>query len=381
HNPPNYNGIKINDKNGAPAPKIMTNWIQDEANKCFEYQSQEFKQFRKQPDCQRVDYTKLFCEHLQLLFKEKFNLPFPDFSGDYIIDTKCGSAIDVWKYLTQNSIGNITWKNNKFSSNFNYELPDPTSKVSIQSIGESCRNYQCVGFSNDPDADRHVLINESGAFVSPEKTAAIILSHFHSNGIGIESVSTTLANSILVKLVCKKLNIPVQETLIGFKYFTPYLTNAFNKNRLAIGVESSGGFSVSYHSYDKCGFLPILLILGIMKKQNKSLVELCNDIDDQFGEFKFEEVAIKLVNGQGKLPISKQMTSNKSLLTTFFSAPVSSVNYDDGLKISFENNDWVLCRPSGTEPLIRVYAESSSTNQALNYIEKIKVLITESSQE
>ncbi|MEC8677461.1 MAG: hypothetical protein VXX85_01250 [Candidatus Margulisiibacteriota bacterium] len=379
HNPPNYNGIKINDKNGAPASIKLTNWIQAEANKFFT-SDDAFKPQKKTPNINQVNYTKPFISHLTTLLKNEFQLPFPDFANEYVIDPKCGSAIEVWKVLTADSIGVIHWINDNYNSDFNFKLPNPTSQETINELGEICKAKNCIGLSNDPDADRHALIDEEGDFVSPEKIAAIIINYLYISEIAIESVSTTLANSTLVKNICSKYKIQLHETNIGFKYFTPYLLNAFNKRRLAIGVESSGGFSISLHSFDKCGFLPLLIIMGIMKKRSKSLADLTNEINDIHNTFYFEEDAAE-VNYDFSNVITKRLKSNQSILSDLFDLKIKEINTDDGLKIIFDNFDWVLCRPSGTEPLVRIYAESTNGDQSKLYVNTIKQLLLTSKSE
>ena len=123
HNPPNYNGIKINDKNGAPASIKLTNWIQAEANKLYEYDT--FKPSKKTPNINHVNYTKPFISHLTTLLKNEFQLSFPDFANEYVIDPKCGSSIEIWKVLTADTIGSIHWINDNFNSDFNFKLPNP----------------------------------------------------------------------------------------------------------------------------------------------------------------------------------------------------------------------------------------------------------------
>ena len=303
-----------------------------------------------------------------------FNLNLSDFSNTYVIDPKCGAAIDIWKLLTNECIGKIIWKNDHFDPEFNFQLPNPTSKETLLELGAATREYNCIGIANDPDADRHAMVDETGRFVPPETIAAIIIDYCISENIEIESISTTLANSALVKIIAKKHAIAINETKIGFKYFTDHLKSAFNKNSLAIGVESSGGFSISHHTYDKCGFLPILLILGIMKKKDKSLVELQDQIHRLHGHLLFVEDAITLTPGRAPL-VRQHLSRSQQKFAELFSDPIMEINTNDGLKITFENNDWVLCRPSGTEPLIRIYAESSILAKAEYYTQQIRTLI------
>ena len=375
HNPPNYNGIKINDPNGAPAAVEITNWIQDEANNIFDTMNLSDISLGQKP-VHKVNYDQAFIEQLQQVVKQTFQLPFPDFSDDYIIDPKCGSAITIWKLITSSSIGKIQWKNDAFSSDFNYEIPNPTSKETIAALGTLCVEKSCIALSNDPDADRHVLVDEKGHFVSPEKVAAIIIHYCAQEEIAISSVATTLANSALIKQICTHYKIQCHETNIGFKYFTPHLLNASNQNKLTIGVESSGGFSISLHTFDKCGFLPILLLMGIMKKKATTLHELSETIDQQFSSFSFVEDAVELPS-QSDVSLTDRLSIKQQTLDRLFDTDIADINYNDGLKITFNNNDWVLCRPSGTEPLVRIYAESNSKDTATHYVQQLKGLLSD----
>ncbi len=371
HNPPNYNGIKINDESGAPAPVELTDWIQNEANKLLETIDTDERITFIKPHVTTVNYIPEFIDHLTHLLKQNFKLPFPDFSNEFVIDPKCGSSIEIWRAITSASIGEIHWFNDNVSPDFNFKIPNPTSNESISELSEICKRKNCIAFSNDPDADRHTIIDEKGYFISPEKITAIITNYCFEENITVDSIATTLANSALIKKICNEYNITCHETNIGFKFFTPFLKSAQNQNKLAIGVESSGGFSISLHTFDKCGFLPILLLLGIMKKRNKTLHFLSSNIDQLFSKLTFIEDTVNFPP-QTDISLNERLSIKKHTLDRLFDEPIISINYNDGLKITFQNDDWVLCRPSGTEPLIRIYAESTSADESKAYIKTLK---------
>ena len=373
HNPPNYNGIKINDHHGAPASSDITEWIESEANAIFPTLSPDMFT-HSIASVSYVNYTNEFISHLNTLLQQTFQLPFPSFSDRYLIDPKSGSSIEIWKAITADAIGTIDWHNDIASSNFNFQSPDPTHKNAINLLRSHCKNNACIGFSNDPDADRHVLIDEHGKFISPEKIAAIIIEYCISEGIEISGIATTLANSSLIKKISSAHHIMCHETNIGFKYFTPFLTQARTQNKLCIGVESSGGFSISLHTFDKCGFLPILLILGIMKKTNTPLYELASTIDQTYLTFHFFEDSIETISS---VDLKDLMLNTQDKLRKLFEFPIDSINQRDGLKITFSNQDWVLCRPSGTEPVIRIYAESTTIESAKHYVQHVKEYLSE----
>ena len=97
----------------------------------------------------------------------------------------------------------------------------------------------------------------------------------------------------------------------------PFLSAADNKNKLSIGVESSGGFSISYHTYDKCGFLPILIILGIMKKKNQTLHDLSIAINESYSSYSFVETSMTLSN-ESQNYLSQRLKITKEALHRLF---------------------------------------------------------------
>ena len=253
HNPPNYNGIKINDSDGAPANVEITQWIQTEANKQLETLP-AFKPISIQSSYNAVNYDQHFIAHCQHILHH-FQLQSPSFSKPMVIDPKCGTAISIWNAIVPADYDHIIWLNNTHSSGFNNELPNPTSQHTKDTLGHFCKQHDCIGISNDPDSDRHIMIDENGHAITPEKLTVILINYCNEHNIQIDSVATTLANSALVKTVCQRLSIPIHETQIGFKYFSPFFKQAAKLNKLCIGVESSGGFSLSNHTFDKCGFI------------------------------------------------------------------------------------------------------------------------------
>ena len=121
-------------------------------------------------------------------------------------------------------------------------------------------------------------------------------------------------------------------------------------------------------------FIPILIILGIMKKEHKTLGDLSNDIDALIQPLIFIEDAINLSNKN--INIKHILNANKDQIIQSINQPIDEINTNDGLKITFKNEDWLLCRPSGTEPLIRIYAESFKKESAEFYIKTVKSIFS-----
>ena len=233
-----------------------------------------------------------------------------------------------------------------------------------------------IATANDPDGDRFICLDEDGNALLPETITTIIAHYLVKKERPLTGITTTLASSRLCKVATKKLGLTFNETAVGFKYFAPYFEEAKKHNTLELAVESSGGFSTSWHTFEKCGFIPALLLAAIIIDTGKTTSELKKEIDSTFGTTIFLE-------DEYHYPAEKKQDLNtfftqcsKENLDQSFTDSIDSINSVDGLKIVFTNQDWLLFRLSGTEPLARIYCESEDKETAEQLIETGKKLLT-----
>jgi phosphoglucomutase len=357
HNPPEYNGIKFNPNPGQPAPVEVTTYLEQKANRYF-----------------LLPYSEVNTDIESLLFKHVN--PIFDFAKDLIkrcedliqlqsppslpvaVDCKHGACASTWNALFKPLTSLLSLINSEPLPTFGKLNPNPTYFPGLNDLKkESCS----LSFANDPDGDRHVILDEKGTPLTPELTTTLIADYLLSLGHSINGIASTLASSGIIKAFAKKNQIHFEETKVGFKYFYPFLKSCHDKNELALAVESSGGFSISSHTYEKCGFLPCLLVLYICSHSGQPLSSLITDIINKYGNFHFSESSFTYDESQKESlkNIFKTVTSEK--LKPNFKG-LTALDTRDGVKLIFENS-WLLFRFSGTEPLIRLYAESlSKTN-------------------
>ena len=169
----------------------------------------------------------------------------------------------------------------------------------------------------------------------------------------------------MLNKIAEKLNVEVVETAVGFKH----VGEAMRKFNPIIGGEESGGLSIQGHIPEKDGILANLLVLEAMAYENKSLVELQKELYDFVGcKFYNDRIDKRLDNVEEIKPVLEEY-KNKTSIGDF---KVKNIDTKDGVKLYFDDNkSWILVRPSGTEPLLRIYFESGS----LEGLEKLRTLI------
>ncbi|MFC1752073.1 hypothetical protein ACFL96_01575 [Thermoproteota archaeon] len=405
HNPADYNGLKFNPANGAPAPSELTAELEDKANQIFNNTPRsadliqpveglliqpvetESNQLANQDKIypkndsgklNRINKTKEFSESLiQSCFNHLKLSPLDIQPVPIAIDAMHGTAGDVWDTI----FSLLAFKNTSIIHQT--PLPDfggidanPTHYATLSQLRQAQKELNApIAFANDPDSDRHVILDESGNHLLPEETAVIILEYLLKKQAPIYGAAATIACSRLVKNAAVQNRLHFEETAVGFKYFASFFETARQKNQIALGVESSGGFSASFHSLEKCGFLPCLMVLLISLASKKSVSELKREILDKYGASVFLET--KQTFEAVKKPHLQTLFRSAGIpeLVKLFDQPIKKIIKIDGLKVVFTNQDWVLMRLSGTEPLARIYVEAKDKPSAEILLQQAKLFI------
>ena len=250
--------------------------------------------------------------------------------------------------------------------NFGGGMPEPKPKFMTEMIDyiKSHQNY--VGFANDGDSDRFGVVNENGEYVTPNEIIAILLMHLKKNKKYSGKLVKTVGGSLMLDIIAEKLGVEVIETPVGFKH----VGEAMRKFNPIIAGEESGGLSIQGHIPEKDGILANLLVLEAMAYEGKSLVQLQKELHDFAGcTFINTRVDKKLDNVEEVKPVLDKF----SALEEVAGMKVSKKDYKDGVKLYLEDNKtWILVRPSGTEPLLRIYIESDSQHKIDEIISFVK---------
>lgn len=361
HNPPEYLGIKFIPDYAGPATTEITNAIVENINnietisfnpeKTFEIEEKSFKEPYFEHIESIIDFEKI---------KEYFTRE--DDDGEIVYDGLYSASIGYFDELLKRNGISCESLHMEHDPDFGGGMPEPKAKYLQELIQIIAHRTSAIGLSNDGDGDRFGVINEKAEYVTPNEIIALLLGHLIKNkGYSGKLVKTVGASSML-DIIAEKYDVDVVETPVGFKW----VGAAMREYDTIIGGEESGGLSIKGHIPEKDGIIADLLVLEMIAYEDKSLWELQEELHQIAGcTFINERIDVKLQDNH-QLEILMKQYSELENITGF---DIKEKDTKDGVKYYLDDDKtWVLIRPSGTEPLLRIYFESDSKDK----IEKLK---------
>jgi phosphomannomutase len=246
--------------------------------------------------------------------------------------------------------------------------PEPLGKylAALQAALQS--ELGTVGLATDGDADRIGAMDEHGRFIDPHRIFALILQYLVEerglSGTVVRTVSTTR----MIDRLCRRYGLPLKETPVGFNHIADHML----KGDVLIGGEESGGISFKGHIPEGDGVLMGLLLVEIVATAGASLGELVDDLLKEVGPADYARTDLRLKRPVEKTKMTQRLADEAP--STIGGESVTKVATTDGCKYILSDDSWLLIRPSGTEPVLRVYAEGRSPEMVealLHYGEKV----------
>ncbi|MDR0724208.1 MAG: hypothetical protein LBF23_03380, partial [Endomicrobium sp.] len=354
HNPYKYNGLKYSPSWGGPALPETTKKIE---KYCASLKSKEVKYVSFETGIKdktiqmhnpSVAYIKKIKELVNFKALKKSNIK-------VAVDILHGTSRDYLDALLEMAaIKNIVINKNR-DVMFNNGAPEPSESNLKDLINLVKKESYKLGFATDGDADRFGIVDSNGTFISPNQVISVLLYHLNKTrgwtGIVAKSVMTTH----LIDKLAAKIGVEIKETPVGFKYIGDIMVN--NPDKFIIGGEESGGLTIRGHIPEKDGILACLLVAEAVAMSKKSLPELLKSIKKITGEvitsrlnFHLEPEVMEAFRDKLKNKVPK----------TFASMKIQKYVNIDGDKFILDDNNWIGFRLSGTEPVVRLYAESDS---------------------
>jgi phosphoglucomutase len=346
HNPPEYNGLKFSTGNGAPALPEVTKGIEAEIN-AIEERHERVDVYEKKELIEVIEPRERYLDNL----REIIDIEAIRKSGLRIaVDSLYGTARDYLDYFLLEAGVDVRIIHNYRDPYFGGYSPE----CSMTNLGELRKIVQTekfdLGLATDGDADRFGIIDERDRFVSPNSIIALLALYLKRERKFPGGLARSVATTHLVDAIAKKLDVPLYETPVGFKYIGELIL----ADKIALGGEESAGLSIYRYLPEKDGILACLLVAEMVARTGKGLHQLIEEMHDEFGPYYSKRVDIKLTPAL-KESLALKLKNPAKKIGDF---EVREVNTTDGVKLLFKDQNWLLFRLSGTEPVARLYAEA-----------------------
>jgi len=234
---------------------------------------------------------------------------------------------------------------------FGGQPPEPTE----EHLTELSTLVRCgsprLGLALDGDADRIGAVDEMGNFFSSQWIFTVILRHLYERKGLRGGVVKTVATTSMIDSLCRKFGLELFETPIGFKHICELMLD----HDILMGGEESGGLGVKGHIPERDGILMGLLLMEAMAMSGKGVRRLLDETMDEIGHFSYHRIDLPIDNDAKERLIVRLKAGG---IGTIADRPVTAENFRDGFKYIFSDGSWLLIRPSGTEPVLRLYSEA-----------------------
>ena len=364
HNPPRYNGFKLKTDYGGAAGKEQTDQV-------AQYLAKN-EQAGRQPNL--MPYQKALQKDLIRRFDPAWSyydhLTTKLIDLDIISSGELNVVADGMYGSGRGTFGEVLSRTRTRVQNIRAEMnpgfggihPEPVARYLRELVATVNNSHAHVGLATDGDADRIGAVDALGNFVDPHHIMALSLRYLVEKrgwqGAVVKTVSTTL----MLNRLAKRYNLPIHEMPVGFDQIAQLMMS----DDVLIGGEESGGISIKGHIPEGDGVLMGLLILELMADAGIPLHELIADLQTTVGPTCYRRSDIQLDHPVPKAELVKRLADNAP--ATINNETIVSVNTTDGIKFMMADDSWLLIRPSGTEPLLRVYSEAADQAAVSNIL-------------
>lgn len=355
HNAPRYNGVKLKGSFGGSALSEQCRrvevYINDNEEQARGPNLMDFNKAREAGLIQKFNPLPAYFEHMHKLIRTDLIAEHPQ---RFVVDAMYGSGRGVIKSFLQGTGCDITEIRSDMNPGFGGVHPEPIAKnlgALATAVSTGMGNF---GVVTDGDADRIGAMDERGVFVDPHKIMALSLKYLVEKRGLTGAVVRTVSTTRMIDRLAKRYGIKLYETPVGFNHIADYMM----KEDVLIGGEESGGISFKGHIPEGDGPIMGLLLVEMIAEAKKPLVEMVDDLLADVGPAFYERVDLRLSRPVAKAEMTEFLT--KQAPADIGGYKVDEITQRDGVKYIMADDSWLLIRPSGTEPVLRVYAEGRS---------------------
>lgn len=374
HNAPRYNGVKLKAAYGGAATREQCRrveiYLNDNEERGRGPNLMDYEQARQSGLIQRINPLPPYYDHLRSLIN--FDL-IADNPPRVVVDSMHGSGRGVIRGVLQGTGCEVQEIRGEMNPGFGGVHPEPISRYLGALASAISNGMGDVGLATDGDADRIGAMDERGSFIDPHRIMALALRHLVEKRGWRGPVVRTVSTTRMIDRLAERYGIKTYETPVGFSHIADLML----KEEILIGGEESGGISFRGNIPEGDGVLMGLLLVEIAASSKASLSEQIQDLLDEVGPAHYRRTDLRL-----RYPVAKDRM--KEMLTDqvperIGAETVRDISTVDGVKYLLADDSWLLIRPSGTEPVLRVYAEGRSEEMVkamLDFGESIAARIT-----
>ena len=371
HNPPQYSGVKFKAAFGGSAPVSFTRGVEEEIRRI----GAERRTQPCGPGTRSADTAQQAAGNRQQAVIESFDARGPWLDRlEQLVDLSCVGrsgirvVLDVMYGSGQGLLAERLRKagcevrelHAEVNPSFGGLHPEPIRKY-MGPLIDCVRSWDGagirVGFAFDGDSDRIAPVDEDGTLVTPHQVLALLVRHLARNRKEQGTIVKSVNIGHMVDLEAAALGLPLVVTPIGFKF----IAAAMQEQDALVGGEESGGFAVRGHIPERDPGLICLLLLECMAATGKSLGTLVQEMESDYGTHRYGRVDLRLATLADRDRVVAQVTNAPP--PRLLDQLVRQVDTLDGVKLIRADQSWVMLRASGTEPLLRIYAEASTETE------------------
>lgn len=355
HNAPRYNGIKLKAAYGGSALPEQSHqvevYLNDNEERGRGPNLMDWDVAREMNLIERFNPLPAYYDHLRTLINFDAIAENPP---RVVVDSMHGSGRGVIKGILQGTGCEVTEIRGEMNPGFGGTHPEPIGQNLGALAGAISTGIGDLGLATDGDADRIGAMDERGNFVDPHKIMSLALKYLVEERGWRGPVVRTVSTTRMIDRLARRYDLPVYETPVGFNHIADHML----KEDVLIGGEESGGISFKGHIPEGDGILMGLLLVEMVATSGKPLSTMVNDLLSDVGPAFYERRDLRLKHPVAKKEMTLRLEKNAP--DKIGGMSVTEVQTVDGVKYIIEEGSWLLIRPSGTEPVLRVYAEGRS---------------------
>ncbi|MDI6758559.1 MAG: phosphoglucomutase/phosphomannomutase family protein [Candidatus Omnitrophota bacterium] len=361
HNPAKYNGFKIKMSTGGAAPEEVTKKVEALLGKNPPAQKKDLSALGiKLVSVDLVkDYISFIRSYIDLkrIKNKRFKV---------LVDAMYGSGNSFIAQILKGTKIRLEFMRHTINPCFGGIRPEPIEE-NLKELKERVKKEKFdLGIALDGDADRIAVVAPGGVFVHPQKILGLLALHLAQDRGWPGGIVKTVCGTNMIDNIAKALGVKLYETPVGFKYISILMET----EDIVAGGEEAGGMGVKGYIPERDGTMAGLLLLEMMVYRNKDILKILNETEKKFGRYYYLRLDLHL---------SKRVEPAKDKLAdVLLGKKVVRVNELDGIKLACEDQSWLMFRGSGTEPIMRIYAEAGSLLRARKLLEYGKDLIMRS---